>query len=86
MDSAADVADRLGATGYLADQELATVVFLASRMQRPLLLEGEPGTGKTALVEALAQVAGPDDIILVMGAGDIDEAARRLVKKQGNGW
>jgi MoxR-like ATPase len=52
--SAADLADRLGATGYLADESLATVVYLAWKMQRPLLLEGEPGTGKTALAEAIA--------------------------------
>src|SRR6478609_2249929 len=48
----------LGSTGYLADDDLATVVYLAHGMQRPLLLEGEPGTGKTALAEALAAVAG----------------------------
>src|SRR5436190_2689980 len=47
----------LGSTGYLADDDLATVVFLAEQMQRPLLLEGEPGTGKTALAEALAAIA-----------------------------
>src|SRR3990170_3430583 len=50
-----DVATRLGGTGYLCDDALATVTFLALRMQRPLLLEGEPGTGKTALAEAVAQ-------------------------------
>jgi len=55
MDTPAGLADRLAATGYLADEELATVLYLALRMQRPLLLEGEPGTGKTALAEAVAE-------------------------------
>lgn len=55
LGTAADVTARLGATGYLCDDALATVAFLALRMQRPLLLEGEPGTGKTALAEGLAE-------------------------------
>ncbi len=50
-----DVAGRLRTTGYLADPALATVTFLAMTMQRPLLVEGEPGTGKTALAEAIAE-------------------------------
>jgi len=56
--SSADLADRLGATGYLCDEALATIGFLAISMQRPLLLEGEPGTGKTALAEGIAEALG----------------------------
>jgi MoxR-like ATPase len=50
-----ELADRLAGAGYLCDPDLATVAFLALRMRRPLLLEGEPGTGKTALAEAVAE-------------------------------
>ncbi|MDQ2845262.1 MAG: MoxR family ATPase [Actinomycetota bacterium] len=52
------VAEALSGTGYLPDQPLATAVFLAMRLRRPLLLEGEAGVGKTSLAEALAQIEG----------------------------
>jgi len=48
--------ESLAATGYLADSGLATVTWLALAMRRPLLLEGEPGTGKTALAQSLSQL------------------------------
>ena len=44
----------LTAAGYYADRRLATAVFLALKLQRPLLLEGEPGVGKTELAKALS--------------------------------
>ena len=46
--------ESLESSGYFADRRLATAVFLALKLQRPLLLEGEPGVGKTELAKALS--------------------------------
>ncbi len=50
--------DLLHAQGYVADTALATTVHLALSMQRPLFLEGEPGTGKTEIAKVLATGMG----------------------------
>jgi len=47
--------ERLQRSGYLVDEDLATTVWLASALQRPLLIEGDAGVGKTALATALAK-------------------------------
>jgi MoxR-like ATPase len=52
------LARELDRVGYLPDAGLATAVFLSLAMGRPLLLEGDPGTGKTALAHAMAEVVG----------------------------
>jgi MoxR-like ATPase len=62
--SPATIGDALRSTGYLPSEGLSTVLFLATAMNRPLLLEGEPGTGKTSLGEAWATVKGAELIRL----------------------
>jgi MoxR-like ATPase len=57
--------ERLQRAGYLADADLATTVWLASALQRPLLIEGDAGVGKTALATALAQSQSEQGATLV---------------------
>jgi MoxR-like ATPase len=69
----ADVRDRLAAVGYLADDEVATTVFLADRLGKPLLVEGPAGTGKTELSKAVAEATSADLLRLQCYEG-LDEA------------
>jgi MoxR-like ATPase len=64
LDSVADVRNALGTHGYLADDGLATAVFLALSLKRPLLLEGEAGVGKTELAKVIASMTGAELIRL----------------------
>lgn len=72
--------------GYIADRELATTVHLALAMQRPLFLEGEPGTGKTEIAKVLAAGLGRrlvrlqcyDGLDLASAAYDWDRARQLM--------
>ncbi len=55
VDDPGQLSGLLEAQGYLADPELATSLFCALKMPQPLLLEGEPGVGKTEAAKALAR-------------------------------
>ena len=66
----------LEAQDYIADRQLSTAVFLALELERPLLLEGEPGTGKTELAKALSVALGSELIRLQCYEGlDVNSAA-----------
>jgi len=71
--SVADVRDRLAEVGYLADEAIATVVFLADRLGKPLLVEGPAGVGKTELAKSVAIATGSELIRLQCYEG-LDEA------------
>jgi MoxR-like ATPase len=68
-----DARERLATTGYLADDAIATTVFLADALGKPLLVEGPAGTGKTELAKAVAEAAGAGLVRLQCYEG-LDEA------------
>jgi MoxR-like ATPase len=70
-----EVADALAAHDYVADEGLATAVFLALRLGRPLLLEGEAGVGKTEVAKVLARWTGGEFVRLQCYEGiDVGQA------------
>ncbi len=68
-----DARERLAGVGYLADDAIATVVFLADRLGKPLLVEGPAGVGKTELAKAVA-AATESALIRLQCYEGLDEA------------
>ena len=73
FESPAEVKERLAAVRYLADDHLAVTVYLADRLEKPVLCEGPAGVGKTELAKALAAATGRRLIRLQCYEG-LDEA------------
>jgi len=71
--SIAEVLARFATHGYIADTRIATAVFLAERLQKPILVEGPAGCGKTELAKVLAESLGTQLIRLQCYEG-LDEA------------
>ena len=91
-----EVAKRLAAVGYLASDAIATTVFLADRLGKPLLIEGPAGVGKTELAKAVTEAIGGELIRLQCYEG-VDEARAlyewnhakqllRITAEQGHAW
>jgi MoxR-like ATPase len=90
-----DLMERLKATGYFIDPVMTRIVFLATKLQKPLLLEGPAGSGKTQLAVSVAQAAGTHierlqcyrGVTEDKAIGRFDESLQRLYMEfsKGNG-
>jgi MoxR-like ATPase len=76
MSSDAALREQLHQAGYIADEGLATTLWLSAELQRPLLIEGDAGVGKTALATALAKAGNKRLVRLQCHEGlDLSQAA-----------
>jgi len=73
FESVDDVRSQLEKQGYICDQKIATVVYLAARLEKPVLVEGPAGVGKTELAKVVAAAAGRPLVRLQCYEG-LDEA------------
>ena len=73
FNSVEDVIQQLGNQEYICDKQIATVVYLAQQLDKPVLVEGPAGVGKTELAKVVAQALGRDMIRLQCYEG-LDEA------------
>jgi MoxR-like ATPase len=95
FDSLEELASKIAATGYFIDPVMIQVVFLAAKLQKPLLLEGPAGSGKTQLAVSVAQAAGTHierlqcyrGVTEDKAIGRFDESLQRLYMEfsKGNG-
>jgi MoxR-like ATPase len=98
FETAEELSEKLSETGYFIDPTMTKVVFLAARMQKPLLLEGPAGSGKTQLALAVAQAAGThverlqcySGVTSDQAIGQFDDGLQRLYmeysKAQSGSW
>ena len=96
FESPADADKQLAAVGYLSDTATSTTTFLAGALEKPLLVEGPAGVGKTELAKAIARATGADLVRLQCYEG-LDEARAlyewnykkqllRIQSSQGQEW
>jgi MoxR-like ATPase len=98
FDSVDDLTIKLRSAGYFIDPVMTQVVFLAAKLQKPLLLEGPAGSGKTQLAVSVAEAAGTHierlqcngGVTEEKAIGKFDEGLQRLYiefsKSQGEEW